>query len=127
MRASVLWCASAAPQRSHLSRISSGTESVPLHQRVDAHVRVRTFAERLRAAVAQESLRDASRETERSARETGARAQAPYAESLELRRIGQSRPGEHVERQREIAREFCDQRFLGRARHENRICAGVGI
>src|SRR5438477_10837826 len=98
MRASALSYGSAVPQRSHVSRISSATGSVPLHQGVDAHICMRAFAERLRAAVAQERFGNAARETERRARETGARAQPPNAETPEFRRIGQSRPRQHVER-----------------------------
>ena len=36
-------------------------------------------------------------------------------------------PGQHVQRQRNLLHESCDQRFFGRARHKNGIGAGAGV
>src|SRR5437016_11799498 len=86
-------------QMSNVMYRSAIQKSVPLHQRVDVHVRERTFTEWLGAAVAQERFRNAAREGERGTPETRARTQPSHAETLELRRIRQSRPGKHIERQ----------------------------
>ena len=79
MHASALSFDRADAQRSHLSRISRATESTPLHQRVDAHIRVRSFTKRLRASIAEKSLRDTAREGKSGTAYTRTGAQPAYA------------------------------------------------